>query len=354
MMLFLGVDAGGTASRAVVATPGGAVVGRGSAGPGNPTATGRQAARSIGTAIRAALGDRDPRSVRAAVIGVAGVGMLADPAVSAAFDAEWAAIGLACPMTVVGDAVAAFAAATPAASGAVLIAGTGAVAARIDNWRITRTADGLGWLLGDEGSGLWLGLGAVRATARAWASTAARQGPDHQPARDKPETAQATARTSASTDRDSAPKIIQDGLAARVAAHAGVGSRDGLVQWAGRQPPGAFAALAPLVCAAALTGDPIAERLVADAATRLVATLAELGAPDGPVVLAGGLLTADTPVRAGVLAALTRRGTVVRTAHDPATGAAWLALRRAADLDGLTADHLHTRMLRQPPDKTTP
>jgi N-acetylglucosamine kinase-like BadF-type ATPase len=308
MMLVLGVDAGGTASRAVVATPDGTILGRGSAGPGNPTSVGCRAARSIGTAIRAALGDRDPHAVGAGVVGVAGIGILTDPAISAAFDAEWASTGLTCPITLVGDAIAAFAAGTPAASGAVLIAGTGAVAARIEDWRIARTADGLGWLLGDEGSGLWLGLQAIRAAARSWTSS-------------------------------------QDGLIAKVAAHTGAGSRNELVHWAGRQPPPAFAALAPLVCASAQAGDPLARRLTTDAATRLLATLGEVGPVTGPVVLAGGLLTADTPVREAVLSALDSRGTPAATSGDPATGAAWLAIRRATDLDDRSAANLHAHML---------
>jgi len=308
MMLVVGVDAGGTASRAVVAAPDGAILGRGSAGPGNPTSAGYEAARAIGTAIRAALGDRDPHSVRAVVAGVAGIGILTDPIILAAFDAEWAATGLTCPVSTVGDAVTAFAAGTPAASGAVLIAGTGSVAARIENWRITQTADGLGWLLGDEGSGLWLGLQAIRAAARSWVST-------------------------------------QDGLVAKISAHTGAGSRDELVRWAGRQPPPAFAELAPLVCASAQAGDPLAGRLTTEAGTRLLATLGELDPVTGPVVLAGSLLTADTPVRATVLTALNGRGTPAATAQDPATGAAWLAIRQATHLDDQAAAILHTRML---------
>jgi N-acetylglucosamine kinase-like BadF-type ATPase len=208
----------------------------------------------------------------------------------------------------VGDAITAFAAGTPAASGAVLIAGTGAVAARIENWRITRTADGLGWLLGDEGSGLWLGLQAIRAAARSSVST-------------------------------------QDGLAAKIAAHTGAGSRNDLVRWAGRQPPPAFAALAPLVCASAQAGDPLARRLTTEAGTRLLATHSELAPSTGPVVLAGGLLTADTPVRTTVLTGLSSRGTPAATSQCPATGAAWLAIRQATNLDDRAAAHLHADML---------
>jgi N-acetylglucosamine kinase-like BadF-type ATPase len=309
MRLVVGVDAGGTASRAVVAEANGEVIARATAGPGNPAAQGPAAAVQIGTAIRAALGRHDPRHVDAAVVGLAGISALSDPALAQAFAREWKEIGLTCDVEIVGDAVTAFAAGTSSPAGAVLIAGTGAVAALVDNARIIRTADGLGWLLGDLGSGLWLGLEAVRAVTRAWPPAGRRSG---RPARPIATGVQS---------RSAHP----EGLATRIAAYAAVGSRDELVHWAGRVPPVSFAALAPLVCAAAERGDPLAENLVADAADRLVATLDELAAPAGPVVLAGGLLATRTPVAALVLDALRGRGTEVSVAQDPAAGAARLA-----------------------------
>ncbi|MEH1164062.1 BadF/BadG/BcrA/BcrD ATPase family protein [Micromonospora sp. CPCC 205539] len=308
MVLVLGIDAGGTASRAVVATRDGAVLGRGSAGPGNPTA-GPAAAHAIGAAVREALGSHDPAVVLSAVAGLAGVANMADPRIAEAFAQEWVRCGLSCRVTVVGDAVAAFAAGTPAPSGAVLIAGTGAVAARIDDWSIGHTVDGLGWLLGDEGSGVWLGLQAIRSVVRAWPTSTV------------------------------APR-----LATAIAAQAQVTTRDGLVHWAGHQQPRAFAALAPLVCECALAGDALAERLIAEAAARLVASLGELGPPGGPVVLAGSLLTRATPVRAAVLAAL---ASPIATAGEPAVGAAWLALRQVIGQKEATG--LHDRMLRLEP-----
>nr|BFE68804.1 hypothetical protein GCM10020092_021050 [Actinoplanes digitatis] len=201
--------------------------------------------------MRRALGDHDPATVAAGVVGVAGAAVTADPRIAAAFADEWAATGLNCPVTVVGDAVTAFAAGTAAPSGAVLIAGTGAVAARIGDRRVCRTADGLGWLLGDEGSGLWLGLRAVRAAARAWTGPVV-------PAASPPGSPN-TPRWTPATPWCGGPVV---------------------------EPPAAFAELAPLVCAAVAAGDPLAERLTAEAAARLVATLAELGPADGPVVLA--------------------------------------------------------------------
>ena len=109
----------------------------------------------------------------------------------------------------------------------------------------------------------------------------------------------------------------------------------------GRRRP-LSAALAPLVCASAATGDPTAIRLTTEAATRLAATLAELGPHHGPVVLAGGLLAANTPVRKALLAILPDQ---VTTSRDPAAGAAWLALREASSMDHHAASLLHARML---------
>jgi glucosamine kinase len=276
MDLVIGVDAGGTGTRAVLFA--GEALGRGAAGPGNPCLTGVGAVAEIAAAVREALGTHAPARVAAMVVGLAGDSALDDPAIRAAFAASWRAIGLRCPVELVGDAVTAFAAGCTARSGAVLIAGTGAVAARVDGLRVTQVADGLGFLLGDEGSGAWMGLQAVRAAARS-----------------------------------SSP------LGDAVLAHAGVRTREELPGWAGRQTPSGFAALAPIVCG---VEDPAARAITDEAANRLLATLSEVDRGTEPVVLAGGLLVAATPVRARVCAALGNRA---RMAGDPALGAASLA-----------------------------
>jgi glucosamine kinase len=267
MDLVIGVDAGGTGSRAVLTTPDGAVLGRGAAGPGNPCWSGSDAAVAVAAAVRRALGTHAPARVAAMVVGLAGDSALADPAIRAAFAAQWRAIGLGCPVELVGDAVTAFAAGSTGRAGSVLIAGTGAVAAHVDGLRVTKAADGLGWLLGDEGSGVWVGLQAVRAAAR-------RASP----------------------------------LGDAVLAHAGLRTREELPGWASRQAPSGFAALAPIVCR---TGDPAARAIADEAANRLLATLSEVDDGRRPVVLAGGLLAA--------------LGDRARSAGDPALGAARLA-----------------------------
>ncbi|MFF5075926.1 N-acetylglucosamine kinase [Actinoplanes sp. NPDC000266] len=298
MNLVVGVDAGGTSSRAVVATTGGTLIGRGLAGPGNPlTAGADRAAEAVATAVRAALGDHAPGLVGAATLGIAG------PATAAQFAPALAALGVNAPVTVVGDVVTTFASGTPAPWGAALIAGTGAIAASVRDDAVERTSDGLGWLLGDEGSGRWLGLRAVRTAVRTWSTP----------------------------------------FAAQVAAQAGVTTADEMVYWAQALPWDEIGDLAPLVCAAARAGDPQASAIVEEAVAHLVATLDDLGA-DGPVVLGGGLLAGDTPVREGLLKVLRSRGLHPRTGRDPAAGAAWLAAR---PLSPLTSAALHEALLGQ-------
>ncbi|MFG1923151.1 N-acetylglucosamine kinase [Cryptosporangium sp. NPDC048952] len=295
MRLVVGVDAGGTSSQAVLATVDGVILGRGRAGPGNPlTAGAGAAAAQVALAVRDALGEHPGALVGAATLGIAG------PATVRPFGSALAALGVAGRVAVVGDVVTAFAAGSPAPSGSVLVAGTGAIAAAVRADTVVRTVDGLGWLLGDEGSGRWLGLQAVRVAVRHWSTP----------------------------------------FAAEVAARAGVATSDELVRWAQALPLSEITDLAPLVCAAARASDRFAASIVREAVAHLVRTLDDLPA-EGPVVLAGGLLVGDTPVREGVLDALHRRGVQPSTARDPAAGAAWLAAR---PLSPLTSAALHAAL----------
>lgn len=324
--LVIGGDCGGTSTRVVVATLDGDVVGRGRGGAGNPVARPpAEAAAALAGAVREALGDLDPGRVVGAVVGVAGYGRLALPEVTSTYAAAWAATGVRCPLTAVGDAVVAFAAGSTAPSGSVLIAGTGAIACRITDWRVTDRADGLGWLLGDEGSGFWFGVAAARLTARTLHATGAGE-PARFPRHDLPATPGVAGGGSSGGGGD----LVR-------AVHAAVGGADAdaFVSAFYALARDKVAALAPLVFAAAEAGDPAASSIVAEGADRLAATLLSLPPSGGPVVLAGGLLTAVPTLRAAVEARLPTSPPPTTPTTPPSHAAARLAAKEGPLLNGL-------------------
>ena len=74
-----------------------------------------------------------------------------------------AGIGLDAPLVFESDLLATYFSGTHRPDGYAVIAGTGAGAIRVEDGRQVAVADGLGWLLGDEGSGFWIGQRVVRA-----------------------------------------------------------------------------------------------------------------------------------------------------------------------------------------------
>ncbi|MFB4267128.1 BadF/BadG/BcrA/BcrD ATPase family protein [Nonomuraea sp. GTA35] len=334
MRLVLGVDAGGTSSRAALFTVAGEPVRRGCAGGANPGALGRDpAAANLAAAVRAALSGVAPVQVEAVVVGVAG----SPEACAALADQVFGEVLPGVPVTSVGDIVTAFAAGTAAASGSVLISGTGAIAAKIIDHRAVATADGFGWQLGDEGSAFWLGRAAARATIRALATAggdaagcdapgcgAAGGGAARGGAARGDAARGGAARCGAATgDGLVAGHGVaggSGGMAALVVRHLlpdGLGS-DPVARLAAAvhaRPPLALAELAPLVSRAAAAGDPQAVKIVREAAARLVATLRSVHGA-GPVVLAGSVLTSEGPVRQAVIELLASR--TVRAASDAA------------------------------------
>ena len=313
--LVVGLDVGGTSTRAVVADLDGVRHGLGRAGGGNPTALGgTEAAGAIRVALDEALAGVDPARVRAGAIGLAGYGRLAsDPAARRALDEAWHGAGLRPAYEVVGDALLGYASATGEPDGTVLVAGTGAIGAAVRGLTLDRVVDGHGWLLGDLGSGCWLGREAVRA-ALAVLDGAAADGP----------LARTVRRRLLGTEAiEDPPRPTARALVAAVHA----------------RPPVALAELAPVVLEA-YDGDPAARAVVERGAAHLARTLELVHAPGLPMVLAGGLLATDTPI-ARVLR--THLGSVPLTAGDTAAAAAWLAART---LPGVDPGALHGRLVR--------
>ncbi|GIJ43550.1 N-acetylglucosamine kinase [Virgisporangium aliadipatigenens] len=327
--MVVGVDAGGTRTRCVVAAPDGTVAGRGRAGGANPHSSGGALVETLAAALGAALSTLDGRDVRLGVFGGAGSAGAGATGFRAAAADAWERVGLTGKVHTVTDLEVAFAAGTAEPDGALLLAGTGAVAVRFAGGAVARRCDGYGWLLGDEGSGVWLGVRALRAVL------AALDG------RGEP-----TALVAPACVLLGIPPQSWAGLPAR--SWAGPDEREALAQAvlaaAFAQPPAALGRLAPHVSAAADDGDPVAVRLCAEARDRLLHSLDTVGPRVGrPVVLGGSVLLRDGPIAREIRAAVAERYEVrPRTASDGAGGAAALALAR---LTGTTVDPtVHRRL----------
>ncbi len=314
--LALGGDLGGTSTRILVVGSDGREYGRSTTGGGNPTTDPAGAAAAFGDALRAALSGVDAARVKASVVGVAGGSALRTPAVGTHFGQVWAEAGLTCDPGYVPDLEVAFAGGTPASDGAVLVAGTGAAAGSLTDHRLTRTAGGHGWLLGDDGSGFWLGREAVRATLR-------------------------------TLDAGEKPGALVDSVLRELDAdrQATARQRERVIQAVNSRPGVLLSALAPLVTAAYRTGDPQAQSIVERAAAALQATLGLIRDPaeSTPIVLAGSLAADASPVGAELRTLLAARfAGAVLPARTGVGGAAWLAL---AALDpALATRETHARL----------
>ncbi len=303
---IVGVDAGGTSTRCVVATLDGTVLSRGRAGGANHFSSPDPSA-ALRAALSEALDAAGDIRVVDAVFGMAGAAEAGHARASATVGHAWEALRLPGAPHVTDDICTAFAAGSVADQGAVLIAGTGAVAARVRDGAVVWRCDGDGWLLGDEGSAVWLAQRGLRAVLGA-------------------------------LDGRGQPTVLSERLPRTLEITPG--ERERIIATVYARHPAELGLLAPDVTAAATEGDPVAERIVADAAEKLLTTLVTAAGERitaDPVVLAGSLLSGG-PVADAVRAGLRDRYTVppVR-AQEGALGAAGLALRRAGAPNGAHA-----------------
>jgi glucosamine kinase len=249
--LYLGVDGGGTASRARLTDETGRVLGEGVAGSSNLTLGIERAAEAIRAAAAeafAAAGFAPADQGRAkAGFGLAGANLagLAEAIRGTAFPFGGIAVA--------SDAVAACLGAHGGRDGAILILGTGSQGMAIVDGK-AKAIGGWGFLVGDEGSGAILGRQAVRAAVLASDGL----GP-------------------------SSPLTIA--LMARFG-----GDPAEAVVWARAAVPRDYGTFAPLVLEHRAQGDAVAAKLLDEAVEHIVAAidrLVDLGATK--VALMGGL-----------------------------------------------------------------
>ncbi|MCE7009155.1 N-acetylglucosamine kinase [Kibdelosporangium philippinense] len=308
MSYVVGVDAGGTGSRAMAVDLAGYRLGRGASGGANPNSHPYDvAAARIAEAITLAIRDLDPADCKACVVGMAGSSKLTDPEVAAVFHDTWSALGLGCEIRVITDQEAAFASMTSEPSGTILVAGTGSIASRIENHRMSRVVGGIGWLLGDEGSAYWMGREAVRAVLKLLET--------HVPAGPL---AQAVLTEAVGTIGDDHQLLWQR-----------------LITAANAEQPIRLARFAPFVSAAYTSGDPVAADIVSRTVDVLAGMVADTRPSDSdrsPVVLIGSVVGPESPV--GVLLRERLGDLPIYFSTEGATGAVWLA---AVDVLGSSA-----------------
>jgi N-acetylglucosamine kinase-like BadF-type ATPase len=297
----LGIDAGGTKTVCQLVDDQTRVLAE-TRGPGaNLQAFGElEVEKVLHQVIDAALARRTARP-EAICLGMAGVDRPRDADVIRGILVR---IGHRAQPFVVNDALIALEAGAPGAEGVVVVAGTGSIAYGRDARGRAARAGGWGYVLGDEGSGYWIGRQALRAVVRA-------------------------------ADGRGRPTS----LTARVLAHYHVSRPQDLV-WevyhAGLKPT-AIASLAPVVGAAAVEGDSLARQIVDAAAVELAGAAASvakrLSLDRCPVVLAGGILRGIEILRSLMIANVNRalpHADVRVLDVEPAVGAARLALALAA------------------------
>ncbi len=303
---YLGIDGGGTHTRAVLVTGDGRVVGAGEAGPCNYHNVGLETAganlRAAAEAAWAAAGLRF-QAAPAAFIGSAGMKAAVDLArlTSAAENAGLAPAG---EITVANDIHNALAGGLAGRAGVALIAGTGSNCLGRDASGATFMCGGWGWLIDDDGSGTGLALAAMRAVVRAV------------------------------DGRAPATRLTQALL-----AFWGLSEPDELSERLYVRPwtPDQLAGFTPVVCRLAEEGDSVAREVLLSGAKALAQLVkgatAALDFPKGPeVVVLGGCARSGAPYQPLVEAAI--RAAVhdvrlVEPVYSPLHGAALNVLRVA-------------------------
>jgi glucosamine kinase len=300
---LVAVDAGGTHTRAVVVHPAGQCLGYAAAGSGNPTAVGREtAAAAVAASVEEALRRAEVSStrIRLVVLAMAGAG---STSVADEIRRRLTGIGLDAPRIFESDLLATYVSGTHRPDGYAVIAGTGSGAIRVEGGRQVAVADALGWLLGDEGSGFWIGQRVVRAVL-------------------------------ADLDGRGPSTALTPMMLARlgVPAPSAAGDREPIMAvvralYAG--PPVRLADYARLVFEA--DGDAAADRILDEAASALARTLDAVRSPtvSGPLVLGGGILGRRRQIADRLAAAY---GGEVHAVTDGAVGVSVLALRHAGTL----------------------
>jgi len=301
-MHVLGIDAGGTKTVAFLADGSGRVIAQARAGGANLHAVGElEVEKVVQQVMETAIGDR-AITLDAICLGIAGVDR-EDEARSVR--AIMRRIGHKSRVVVVNDALIALVAGAGNEPGIVIVAGTGSIVYGRNARQEAARAGGWGHIIGDEGSGYWIGREALAAVMRASDG----RGPETRLTGDVLAFFQIA-------DISRLPRIVYDREVPRMSV----------------------AALGPIMQIAQEAGDAVASRILERAADELVlaarsvATRLEMRGDEFAFVLAGGAFRGVPWLGYEVarrLIEVAPRSQVRLLEEEPAMGAVCLALAEA-------------------------
>ena len=308
MSHLLAIDAGGTSTRTMVLDDTARCLGIGRGGRGNPVSEGTvAAAASIASATETALRAANVTGEQIRSVSLALAGGLSTDAGSDWLTLGLRPLGLTGQITVEHDLLALYFSGSYRLCGYGLVAGTGSTAVRVNDGEVDRVIDGLGWLIGDQGSGFWIGQQVARAVARAL---------DTRP----PGTSMVQ------------PVLAELGIAPDLRRdHGRARALSGLTRYVYTSSPLSLARLAPI--AFADPGDPVSIDIVSRAAAGLASMILDLydDALAGPLVIGGGVVSAQPRLFDRIVATVREGGVTapVQPVQDGLVGAGVIALRRA-------------------------
>ena len=301
-MHVLGIDAGGTKTVGLLADERGTILSVGR-GPGaNLQATGElDVEKVLHQVMEAALGSHTPRP-SVICLGIAGVDREEDARVVRSIMRR---ISPDARVVVVNDALIALVAGAGDAPGIVVLSGTGSIAYGRNSQALAARAGGWGHVLGDEGSGYWIGRRALTAVVR----EADGRGP-------------------------------RTRLSEEVLRHFGVAHTAALVHVVYHRdvPRSRVATLGSVVQRARDAGDAVATEILNRAAEELTLAAASVAArlamrgDEFPFILAGGLFRAAPSLATELerrLPEVAPRSSIRVLAEEPAMGAVALAVAEA-------------------------
>lgn len=309
MRYVIGVDGGGTKTNAAVFGEHVGVVGTGSTGPANQRSVGTDAASAnIAQAIRNALQAASVTLDQIAAITMCLAGFDTDLDLPVPQRAA-RSLGYTGPTIIENDVVGAWAGATEAQAGIVIIAGTGATGLGMNaQGKLWRT-DGWDYILGDAGSGYSIGLAAIRAAMRML------------------------------DGRDQPTALLRE-----LQVVYGVNTAEEMRRLVDSTPFGKFevAAFAAKVSDIARQGDPVAQGIFTQAGTRLgesaaaIIRMLDMQRESFPVSTVGSVFKSEpwvTDPFHRIIAQVAPQASFRPPLHAPEVGAALLALRRLGEDD---------------------